>query len=137
MNRLQIVSVAALLVVSASATAQRNKPAEDCFSVGSQADARECLTKRFGISEAELKKSENAVLRLIKAWDESPSARDRSTKTFKASSIQFRHYRTAQCEMQASFAAGGTGTGHRRLLCAIDLNERRLADLQTTNLPSR
>ena len=65
MNCLQIVSVVASLLVSSSVAAQRNKPAEDCFNVGSQADARECLTKRFGSSEAELKKSENAFLTKI------------------------------------------------------------------------
>lgn len=50
---------------------------------------------------------------------------------FEAAASQFLRYRQSQCEFQTSLAAGGNGAVDRRLLCEIDLNNRRIAELQT------
>ena len=131
MNVVQVSCAAALLFVSVSGYCQRATSGEDCFNKGGQADARECLESRFAQSELDLKKAETSALVEIQNWDELPSFKDRATATLKVSSSQFRHYRKDQCQLQASLAAGGSGTTHRMLLCAIELNEQRISHLKS------
>jgi hypothetical protein len=117
------------LALTPVAYSQRNAQADtDCFT-GSQANARACLTERLHESESALAKAEQATLVALNRWDETPSNRTRATVAFKKSMAQFRRYRLEQCELQAALAAGGTGTTHRRLLCAIELNQRQMDDM--------
>jgi len=78
-----------------------------------------------------LKKAEAATLAAVAKWDEWPSNRRRTRAALMDSSKQFHRCRQAQCELQASLATGGTETTHRRLLCAIELDEQRMAHLQS------
>ena len=133
--KLQAFLVAATLVAfSGAAPCQRHTAAQACFDEGGQVQARECLEDRFRTSEAELKNAEAASLAALGHWQEAPANRAKSLKALKESAIAFHRYRTKQCALQASLTAGGTGTGHRRLLCAIELNQRRIADLRSVEM---
>jgi uncharacterized protein YecT (DUF1311 family) len=120
----------AMLVATTNAYCQRSTTGESCFASGGQADARECLQSRLAESEKTLASAETGVLTAIEKWDEDTTARSRSKSAFRASAKAFRRYRTEQCELQASFASGGSGTTHRRILCALELNEQRIKYLQ-------
>lgn len=120
----------AMLVATTNAYCQRSTSGESCFASGGQADARECLQTRLAESEKTLSSAETGVLMAIEKWDEETTSRGRSKSAFQASAKAFRRYRTKQCELQASLAAGGSGTSHRRMLCALELNEQRIKYLQ-------
>jgi len=124
-----------MLMATTNAYCQRSSAGEMCFAgaVG-QADARACLQARLAASEQALADAEVAALAAILRRDEEARFLRRSASAFDASSKLFRRYRTRQCELQASLAAGGSGTDHRRMLCALELNEQRIAHLQA--LPS-
>ena len=113
---------------------QRNPAAESCFDIGSQAQAKECLESRSAASEQALQAAEKTALTALRDWDDTPSNRKRSIDALQQANQQFRVYRSAQCSLQATLAAGGTGTAHRRLLCLIELNERRVADLAASQV---
>lgn len=131
------VQVGLLLFSAAiSAHAQRAESGEQCFSEGGQAQARQCLQLQRAQSEATLRATELAVVQTLNNWQEHPQNKEKATAAFHRSSVQFLRYRQEQCELQASLAAGGTGTSHRRLLCEIALNEGRIAHLASVRLQS-
>jgi len=121
---------AALFLTSMSAHCQRASSGESCFDQGGQADARECLQTRLQQSDVALRNAEGALAAGIRRWQEEPVNRRRALAALKASVNEHQRYRQAQCELQASLAAGGTGTAHRRLLCEVALNEERISHLQ-------
>lgn len=113
----------------ALARAEPAAPGLECFDVGGQAQARTCLEARFAATEQERQQAEQATAAALQHWDEWPSNKQRARQAWRASARQFVRYRQAQCDLQAALAAGGTGTGHRRLLCEIALNLQRVAAL--------
>jgi hypothetical protein len=114
------------LVAQAAAPA-----AEQCFKLPSHADARACLESREKESAAALVRTEEAFRVALASWDQEPPFKTRARANFDASVETFHRHRAAQCELHASLAAGGNATGDRRLLCAIELNEQRVTQLQT------
>ena len=124
-----LLALCALVTLPQAAISQRNPGAESCFDIGSQAQAKECLESRSAASEQALQAAEKTALTALREWDDTPGNRKRSIDALQQANQQFRVYRSAQCNLQATLAAGGTGTAHRRLLCLIELNERRVADL--------
>jgi len=126
-----------LIFVAISAHAQRATSGEECFNEGGQAQARECLQLQRKQSEATLRATESATLQALEHWQENPPNRKKATAALQRSSLEYRRYRQAQCDLQASLAAGGTGTSHRRLLCEIALNEERIAHLTSIQLQSQ
>jgi uncharacterized protein YecT (DUF1311 family) len=100
------------------AVAQRNESAaSNCYMQPSHAEARDCLTLKRQESEATLRKAESAALK---------------PHELQLASRKFAAYRHAQCEWQAALADGGNAASDRRLLCEIELNERRAAELKGT-----
>ncbi|MFZ6743340.1 lysozyme inhibitor LprI family protein [Undibacterium sp. JH2W] len=119
------------LVLTTAAQAQRAASGEDCFYIGGQADARTCLEERVVKSDVALSQLEADVLVTVRRWDDTAGNRARVKGKLLSSSRQYLLYRAEQCELQASLAAGGTGTGHRRYLCILELNEQRIRYLQS------
>ncbi|MES2041059.1 MAG: lysozyme inhibitor LprI family protein [Pseudomonadota bacterium] len=127
----QLLLLLPLFVFSSGALAQRAISGEDCFSLGGQADARTCLEKRVLDSDVALKNTEEDVLGHVHRWDDTPANRRRVHVYVLSSGKQYLRYRKEQCELQAALAAGGTGGSHRRFLCILELNEQRMAHLQS------
>jgi uncharacterized protein YecT (DUF1311 family) len=109
---------------------QRNAEAEECFSLDGQAAALACLETRYQASEVALREEEVACDKAINAWDESTQVRRRTRAALQDTARKFRDYRSSQCDLQAALASGGSGAPHRRLMCAIELNEQRIKYLQ-------
>ncbi|MFZ6873580.1 lysozyme inhibitor LprI family protein [Undibacterium sp. Di27W] len=121
------------IVLSTAVQAQRAASGEDCFYIGGQADARTCLEERVVKSDAALRQLEADVLAAVQRWDDTAGNRARVKSKLLSSSRQYLRYRVEQCELQASLAAGGTGTGHRRYMCILELNEQRISHLLSVN----
>ncbi len=127
-------SLGLLVAVSSSpCPAQRSAAAEHaCFSAESHAEARSCLQREASRSEESLRAAEGRLEAGLAQWQEEPEYRTTASKRLARASATFRQARDAQCELQAAFAAGGNGAGDRRLLCIIELNARRIADLDAS-----
>ena len=112
--------------------AQAASPAaEQCFNLPSHAEARACLESRERESAAVVGRTEEAFRVALASWDQEPSFKSRARANLDASVETYRRHRAAQCELHASLAAGGNAASDRRLLCAIELNEERVAQLQS------
>jgi|GEM_PF-1714946 len=131
MRVLQYLLFLSFFILSSSAQAQRAASGENCFSIGGQADARECLEKRVMLSNITLRQVEADTLASVGKWDDTTTNRARVKGKLLSSGKQYLLYRAEQCELQANLAAGGTGTSHRRFLCILELNEQRIAHLQS------
>ena len=120
-----------LRALPAIAQAQRSAEAEDlCFGQASHPEIRACLKVQAKASEQALRAAEANVLAALERWEQEPSYKSRGKEALKASSRAFDRMRQAQCEFQATLAAGGNGSGERRLLCEVELNRQRVAELQ-------
>jgi uncharacterized protein YecT (DUF1311 family) len=127
----QIILFAACLLLPDGARAQRNAPAEEqCFELGSHAESRACLEVLARQSADEVKLAEIALRAALQRWDQEPEHRSRSLAALRASSLSFARHRQAQCEFLSSLAAGGNGADDRRLLCQIELGQRRVSELR-------
>jgi uncharacterized protein YecT (DUF1311 family) len=121
-----------LLVMPAIAAAQRNAQAEQlCLHQGSQAEARTCLQAQAKLSADAVLAAERAALAALERWDQEPSYKARSKAALQASTQAFYRARHAECEFQATLAAGGNGATARRLLCEVELNRQRMGELQS------
>lgn len=117
--------------VLTTAFVHSNALAEDqCFNSASHAEARACLEARAKESALAVKNAENSLRSTLSNWDQEQEYKKRSISKLDTAAIQFQRYRKAECELQASLAAGGNAAGDRRLLCCIALDEKRVAELQ-------
>ncbi|HTT39405.1 MAG TPA: lysozyme inhibitor LprI family protein [Burkholderiales bacterium] len=113
--------------------AQRNAATEDaCLRLPSHVEWRACFAAKFEQSNIELHDAEAAIEADIERWDFGPTYRARALAALREASASFARWRDAQCEFQATLAASGNGANDRRLLCAIELNQRRIADLKAS-----
>ena len=130
--------LAVSLTVPVAASAQRSASAADqCYKLAGHADQRKCLEERALQSVKAARDAEAKSKAALEHWTEEPFSRTRSAALFKKASATYERWRTAQCEAVASIAAGGNAARDRRLLCEIELNERRTEDLTaaTAELP--
>lgn len=67
----------------------------------------------------------------IGRWSEDPPERTRTRALFDDAANGFARFRQAQCDYEASVAAGGNGAGDMRLRCEIDLDEAYLKSIQS------
>jgi uncharacterized protein YecT (DUF1311 family) len=115
-----------VLRVPFAVSAQRSKTAEDlCYKIEGHTDQRTCLDAQGQRSANALQAAEARLLAALKAWDQEPSYRSRAASLLSASATSFSQWRSSQCEVVASLAAGGNSAGDRRELCEIELNDRR------------
>jgi len=117
--------------ILAPAFVQNSAFAEDqCFNLASHAEARACLDAHAKESALAVTNAENSLRSTLSNWDQEQQYKTRSISKLDTSATQFQRYRKAQCDLQASLAAGGNAAGDRRLLCHIALDEKRVAELQ-------
>jgi len=125
MNTHFVAVVLAFLAVG-PAVAQRDADADRLCEPGSHAEQRACLVAEADKSEKRLAQEESAARIALLKMNENEPERTRAVEEFDRSVLEFRRFRSAQCEFVASLAYGGNGQGDRRLLCQIDLNNARI-----------
>lgn len=104
----------------------------ECGSHGSHSEERACYIAENAKSEQMLGNAEASTLSALHRWDEDAHFKSRSIAAFKNTTTNFRQMRKINCEFQATLAAGGNGAGDMRLDCQIELNQRRIIELQKT-----
>ena len=96
----------------------------------SHAEYRECLEREANQTNQEILATEQAIVARIRAADEEDGYKNQSIELLRTSGEAFRKYRTAQCEYEASTAAGGNGAGDLRLSCQIELDRAYIERLK-------
>ena len=125
------IGLIALLSFSAATLAQRSAPAEEvCSKLAGHADSRACLEHEAAHSLALVEAAEQSFREFLLKADETPGAAARTLAAFEDASREYWRYRRRQCDFLAALAYGGNGAGDRRLLCLIELDTRRVADLR-------
>jgi uncharacterized protein YecT (DUF1311 family) len=123
--RAQVTLFLGTLIASHSAFAT-----EECSKATSHAEQRECLAALAHRSDAEVMNAQAMVLKRINDWDEEESYKQESRNLLRESGARFKAFKTSQCELEASSAAGGNGTGDLRLDCQIRLDRLYAAELR-------
>jgi len=103
----------------------------DAFS---QADRRDCLSRKVVSTDAAVLAAEGRLLARIEAWDEDAKYRTAAKARFTASKKAFALYRAAECGFRASLGGGAIGKALtiRKLACVVELNVRRRLYLDET-----
>ena len=123
--------ITAVLSLPMLVAAQRSVPAESiCLGLPAHANARSCLVAEAAKSDGRLEQAERNLRQALDHCQEDESFKRSGIAAQKRASAEFLRARSAQCELQATLAAGGNGANDRRLLCRIELNERRVTDIQ-------
>lgn len=123
--------ITAALLMPMLAAAQRSAGAESaCLGLAAHADARRCLISEASKSDDRLERAERNLRQALSRWQEDAGYKQYSLAAQEVASAEFLRARSAQCELQATLAAGGNGANDRRLLCRVELNERRVTDIQ-------
>ncbi|MBK1715370.1 lysozyme inhibitor LprI family protein [Rubrivivax gelatinosus] len=124
--------IAAALSLPMLAVAQRSAKAETtCLGLLGHADARSCLIAEAAKSDWRLEEAERDLRQVVCNWQENESYKRTALAAQKQAHAEFLRARSAQCELQATLAAGGNGANDRRLLCRIELNDRRVAEVRS------
>lgn len=125
-----VAAVVILGALSFDAVAQRSTSSEiACSKAEGHASQRECLEKRAERSSAQLEIAEQKIRQRFERWDANPEYRQRGSQLFDEAEKQFGQSREAQCEFESSLSGGGNSASDRRLMCQIEMNERRIVDL--------
>jgi uncharacterized protein YecT (DUF1311 family) len=121
----------ALMTDSSAVLAQRSRWAEEaCSKAVGHAESRVCFERWAALSLNSLVAEEKASRKSLAKADETPEDVARALAAFEDASQEYRHYREKQCNFVASLANGGNGAEDRRLLCQIELDRRRTANLR-------
>lgn len=123
--RFAITLAIALVVMALPALARE----PEC-ATGSHAEIRACLDRLTASVEAELQRMEARLASRIALWDAEPPDVRRALQLLDVDRKAYRAYRAAQCELQASAAAGGNGAGDLRAMCMIEQDRVRIALLR-------
>jgi len=116
-----------LLIATWSAAALSAPP---CGNAPDHASERACWIKAAKNSDARVHAAQELQRQRIKHWDQEATFRSSALTFFNKAASTFAHYRQAQCDYEASAAAGGNGAGDMRLSCQVALNEAYLKSLQ-------
>jgi uncharacterized protein YecT (DUF1311 family) len=103
---------------------------DECAKALSHVAQRECLEALAQRSEAKVRSAQAIVLKRIDNWDEDENYKWESRKLIQESGVRFKAFKTSQCELEASSAAGGNGAGDLRLDCQIRLDRQYTAELR-------
>jgi len=112
-------------------------PAEECGRKPSHAEERGCHVELARSSTAELGGVERELAGQVEQWDQEAEYKQRTRSLLLASFERFKSFRDAQCEAEASLAAGGNAARDLRLSCVTRLNRRRIAELRAVGLDLR
>lgn len=121
---LGLVGIAAVSQACAAA------PSDACGHKSSHAEERACYTELARSSGAELDRVEREIVGQVERWDQEAGDQQRTKSLLLASYERFKAFRTAQCEVEASLAAGGNGADDMRLSCVARLNRSRITELR-------
>lgn len=94
------------------------------------ADQRECWSQLASSTAGQVAAAQKNVTARIERLDEEQPIKDRVLQKFAEAEREFEEYRMAQCEFEASTAAGGNGAGDLRLQCEVRLNRAYAARLK-------
>lgn len=113
---------------------------EDC-RVYSQAEVRECLSRKSRDSMSALKQAQDKAIAAMSRWDEDEKYIASAKENFTASTRAFEQYRRTQCAFTSSLGGGSIGNALelRRLSCIAALNNARAASLvaAAASLPAK
>lgn len=104
---------------------------QECSARSDHAGRRACWEELARSSADQLARAERQLLSRLEGWRQEPESRRRTRALLLASFERFASYRAAQCEAEASLAAGGNGAGDMRLSCVARLNRGRVAELRS------
>jgi hypothetical protein len=121
-------SVAFLLITTTWSVAALSAPA--CGDAPDHASERACWVKAARNSNARVHAAQELQRQRIERSDLEVASKSRALALFNAAATTFARYRQAQCEYEASAAAGGNGAGDMRLSCQVALNEAYLKSFQ-------
>jgi len=115
--------------------AQRSSYVEDsCAGATGHAERRACLDGWATVSANSLAREEQATRSFLSKADAEPEEIARAMSAFERALKDFRIYRQTQCDYVALLAFGGNGASDGRLLCQIELDRRRTANLKEARL---
>lgn len=105
-----------------------------CSTADSHVGQRACLVSISEKVGAQLAQVEVDSLGRIDHWNEDANYRAKSRKALVISNAAFRKYRTSQCGLMHSLAAGGNGATDAQLECSIELTNQRISQLESSVL---
>ena len=119
------------MAVVGGASAQRSEgAATTCYKRESHVEQIGCLAELERKAQADMVAAEQALLGSIRASSEDPSTIQRVTQQLEKAFVEYQTYRTTHCDAIAALALGGNAAPDRRMLCHIELDTRRVADLK-------
>lgn len=110
---------------------------EDCSAAIDHSAQRDCLIRAEQASRAALAREVKSIEARIAMWNEDSDEKARSLADFRLANRRYQAFRSAQCEFEASVAAGGNGAGEMRLECQISLDDGRIKLLKEQALRFR
>jgi hypothetical protein len=120
-------SIAFLLITTWSVAALS---APTCGDAPDHASERACWVKAARNSNARVRAAQELQRHRIKSSDLEAAFKSRALALFNMAATTFAQYRQAQCEYEASAAAGGNGADDMRLSCQVSINEAYLKSIQ-------
>mgnify|MGYP003945700773 CR=1 FL=1 len=113
--------------------------AQPCGDAPDHASERACWIKAAKDSDARVHMEQELQRQRIDQWDQDRPYRARTLALFNEAADKFAHLRHAQCDYEASAAAGGNGAGDMRLSCQGALDNAYLKSLrsQVASFPPR
>ena len=113
--------------------------AQPCGDAPDHASERACWIKADKDSDARVHMEQELQRQRIDQWDQDRPYRARTLALFNEAADKFAHLRHAQCDYEASAAAGGNGAGDMRLSCQGALDNAYLKSLrsQVASFPPR
>lgn len=120
---IKAIFVVVCLFVTGTALAGR-----PCANTPDHATYRACMIKAAKKHDRRVTKVVATFRKAIVAWDkaswpEEAVWRQYSLAALKKATKNFRNYRDAQCDFEATSAAGGNGAGDMRLECDVKLDK--------------
>lgn len=122
----------ASFIASSPAHAIEERALREACSAFSQAEMRDCLSKKAADSHDDLRQARSNAISVLSKWDEDTKYAGRSKVELTASDKDFEKYRDAHCKFRASLSGGGAGNSHEilRLACIAELNSTRARQLR-------
>jgi hypothetical protein len=126
--------VAGVTLAGQALAQQDSKPGDECFRLEAHEKQRECLETRARKSAQAVADAGAKLLADLNNWDQDTMYVFQTSSDLAATTKAYEQYKSAQCELHASLAAGGGSSVDRHLMCEIALNEQRSADLRQIDL---
>jgi len=110
-----------ILLSTAGAQAQKERPIQPCEGQGSQAEASGCAHREYLAADAELNKAYNRLAGILNAEEKA---------LLKESELAWIKYRDSNCVFESSQYAGGTMRPMIESFCLARVTKARTAELK-------